>query len=601
MNANRAQGTIEYLVIIAVVVVISLVAVGLISNNLSAVNVVNTSGKIGSISSEISLVDAATDDDGNFMIGLSNNSGGLMNVETITVTDGENQGGENFEKAILVNSGSNYFKLSNLENICPCSEGQDSRKCTFQITYHTEFGLLKTEEITTTISCVRKIEEKITLITPAVTDSLWAKIKLNFPIGDITIKGIAIDANNNSYVAGHFGDATVNFGQGIVLTKKTGDVDYVSDYDNDFFVAKYSSDGNIIWAKGSAAVTQSPYIKASSVSVDLSGNVYVAGNFDRNMNAWPEDETTEINFGNNITLLSEGYVPGFVVKYNQSGTPLWAARAPLDTGAGGFMRRVKNDINGNVYLMADFIVMPPITSSTLSKFNPAGTLQWEAMSFGFNDMLFDNSQNPIVFSTYNSLSMGYFGDLNAYIFMSKFRSLDGNQIAYYQDYNLSETAFMNKAYKDNLGNIYVLGEYSSDYLHFSQDYYLTNPFPSVPIVCQEESCPILLGQPTAITMGENFIAKFDSNMNIIWARNIDRNSVVMVPTAITGDAQGNIYFTGWFTSNKVNFGNEVTLEGNGITKNYYIVKLNSMGEAIWAKKTSSEYDYFYIDLLKLIQ
>jgi NADH:ubiquinone oxidoreductase subunit 3 (subunit A) len=60
----RAQGTIEYLVVIGVVVVISLVVVGLLTGLASNSDTAKTAKKIGAYSSGISVTDAAMDSSG---------------------------------------------------------------------------------------------------------------------------------------------------------------------------------------------------------------------------------------------------------------------------------------------------------------------------------------------------------------------------------------------------------------------------------------------------------------------------------------------------------------------------------------------------------
>jgi hypothetical protein len=72
-----AQGTVEYLVIIAVVVVISLVVVGLFTNvfSSSSQQVINSSSKIGTSSGGgISIVEAVLDVEGDSLIKLNNTS-----------------------------------------------------------------------------------------------------------------------------------------------------------------------------------------------------------------------------------------------------------------------------------------------------------------------------------------------------------------------------------------------------------------------------------------------------------------------------------------------------------------------------------------------
>jgi hypothetical protein len=81
------------------------------------------------------------------------------------------------------------------------------------------------------------------------------------------------------------------------------------------FVVKYDSSGTVLWAAGP---TGGGY--GFGVAVDSGGNVYVAGY-----------HGSGLDFGNGITISDEGGIGVFVVKYDSSGTVLWAAGS---TGAG---------------------------------------------------------------------------------------------------------------------------------------------------------------------------------------------------------------------------------------------------------------------------
>ncbi|MFA6319632.1 MAG: hypothetical protein WCX66_01770, partial [archaeon] len=78
----RAQGTIEYLVIIAVVIVLSLVVVGLVITQIDNSSQVSSSGnQLGLKSQVIGVTESLIDpNDGNFVVSLLNNSGDVITV-----------------------------------------------------------------------------------------------------------------------------------------------------------------------------------------------------------------------------------------------------------------------------------------------------------------------------------------------------------------------------------------------------------------------------------------------------------------------------------------------------------------------------------------
>jgi hypothetical protein len=92
MSFKKAQGTIEYLVIISVVIVIGLVVANLFSGMFDTVNVRRTSdelrGKIGTGS--ISILEGFGDYQGEGFLNLRNSSGNTLTLKTVSTSAGEN-------------------------------------------------------------------------------------------------------------------------------------------------------------------------------------------------------------------------------------------------------------------------------------------------------------------------------------------------------------------------------------------------------------------------------------------------------------------------------------------------------------------------------
>lgn len=85
-KAMNAQGTIEYLVIIAIVIVISLVIAGMLINSTGTASTIGTnSAKIQSQTNEISIADSAVDPNGELIISLKNNTADNLTLKSINV------------------------------------------------------------------------------------------------------------------------------------------------------------------------------------------------------------------------------------------------------------------------------------------------------------------------------------------------------------------------------------------------------------------------------------------------------------------------------------------------------------------------------------
>ena len=120
--------------------------------------------------------------------------------------------------------------------------------------------------------------------------------------------------------------------------------------------------------------------------------------------------------------------------------------------------------------------------------------------------------------------------------------------------------------RDNNGNTYVVGQFNGD---------------------------ITIGSITLTSTPSNcFIAKLDSNGNAVWAKDfvVSGFNAFNLQYGIEVDNNGNIYFTGGFSSNGItDFGNGVILSPNtnGSFNQTFIVKYDTNGLAQWAKAMSS--------------
>ena len=113
---------------------------------------------------------------------------------------------------------------------------------------------------------------------------------------------------------------------------------------NDFFIAKFDSGGNAIWAK-SAGGTDFDY--AASITSDPSGSFHITGMF----------ISPSVIFENDTLHLSDTqswitYGDTYVVKYDSSGTELWAKSAQGNYRDWGYS--ICADATGNVFLTGYF-------------------------------------------------------------------------------------------------------------------------------------------------------------------------------------------------------------------------------------------------------
>src|ERR1035437_884426 len=120
-------------------------------------------------------------------------------------------------------------------------------------------------------------------------------------IGSNAARDVVTDPGGHVYVTGVFYSPSITFGT-YTLTN--------SGY-CDIFLAKYDSVGNVTWAKKFGGIKEDD---AKSITIDNSGMMYVTGYF----------RSPSITFGAYTLINSTSYNSFFIVKYDSSGTVIWA-------------------------------------------------------------------------------------------------------------------------------------------------------------------------------------------------------------------------------------------------------------------------------------
>ena len=116
---------------------------------------------------------------------------------------------------------------------------------------------------------------------------------------------IAVDGAGNTYVAGHYNSASITIGTTTLTNLGSGTT-------NDMFVAKYSPAGAVLWATRLGGTGEDV---ASAITVDGTGNVFVAGTFENSIAVA------------GTTLTSAGVADMLLVRLNSQGVPQWGVRA----------------------------------------------------------------------------------------------------------------------------------------------------------------------------------------------------------------------------------------------------------------------------------
>lgn len=375
---------------------------------------------------------------------------------------------------------------------------------------------------------------------------------------------VTVDKYGNVYAVGYFATPYLNV-DGTVLTNGSSGASML--------LIKYDPLGNVIWAKNAGELRDNI---ATSVVVDDNENVFVAGYF----------TGQTLTFGSTIlTNASNLNSAIFLVKFNSSGTFLWAKTA---LGSGSFNDQVNSiatDTLGNVYVAGSFesstlnfgstnLSQAGIRDIFIAKYDNDGNFQW-AQSAGGNgpdealSIDVDEEGNSYITGFYGSTSISFgttsftnsnnIGGLSTTdIFLAKYDSI-GNPLWARNDgvvgsatgQNYGEGVTINED-----GNVFMIGFFTSPTISF--------------------------GSNTLTNSGSYnmFIVKYDSVGNPIWARGTD-NSSYEEAFSVACDTNGNAYVTGWFIGPSINFGS-VFINGFG-DKDIFLVKYDSSGNSLWAE------------------
>ena len=127
---------------------------------------------------------------------------------------------------------------------------------------------------------------------------------------------------------------------------------------------------------------------------------------------------------------------------------------------------------------------------------------------------------------------------------------------------------------DKTGNIYIAGGFTSTSVAFGTIITLTNP--------------------GSTGTHDIFVAKYDPDGNVIWAKSIGGN-LDDKANCIATDSEGDVCVIGWFGSKYMLLGNDSlknqSMYGSG---DVFVIKLNSAGEPLWWRTaTGYSEDYGY--------
>lgn len=242
-----------------------------------------------------------------------------------------------------------------------------------------------------------------------------------------------------------------------------------------------------------------------------------------------------------------------------------------------------SDGPGNTYVVGSFssataafgpfsLTLTGTRNMFVAKYNSLGSVMWAKTSSACNDSrafaiaLDPTGHGLYVAGTYTgpSITFGAFTLANAgngSMYIARYDN-SGNVVWAHNAVNSGSSEALGLAV-DAWGNPYVTGEYQGPSITF--------------------------GAATLNNLGldsfDMFLVKYDSSGNVHWARNgggnhIDGGHSVSIGKSGTGD----VYLTGYFGSPTATFGTQTLINSTG-SLNTFVVKYDSSGNALWARKS----------------
>lgn len=395
---------------------------------------------------------------------------------------------------------------------------------------------------------------------------------------------INLDSSNAIFITGKF-NSTSDF------DPSENVAELYSNYRGSGFMAKYDSNGNYLWANKIGESENSNYYNGINIydsCLDVSGNIFIIGNY-----GYPYGNSYfEIDIDPSISgtyTLNSIDGTDFLAKFDSNGNIIFANACHTAN------KSILVNTNYDIYLSGSFNSYTDLDATASSDYFYSETTNVFFSKYNFNGNYMYSKQlgNISSFNNSNLISTDAQGnvyrvgnlagstDLDPSLNTSNISNSSGSSDFYIAKYTSNGsyvwgktitgvlTKYITGMNTDGNGNTYVIGVFTG----------IVDFDPSANIAELSAS----------FNEYDMFIAKYDSNGNYQWAKNISGNLFSEVKPVF--DTNGNIYFAGSFSTDAIDFDpsptNSVYLIPVG-WNNPFFVKFNPQGNLIWAKSISSQ-------------
>ncbi len=417
-------------------------------------------------------------------------------------------------------------------------------------------------------------------------DWTWLRFLNSTQSDDFT--DVDVDQDGNAYVCGTFFGPTVTFaGQTFNSVENSAAI-----------LVKRDPSGGLVWARTIDGA------ECFAVNVDNAGNTYITGYF----------EVDSVDFGNtvlynpalfNTSTLAGTNTASFLVKYDPSGTVLWAKSFDNQLSAKTKGLTVTSDLVGNCYVAGTFLIYSTESGAELTlngtslamypgsgledvflvKYNENGEFQWVKTAGGSS---YEEPKSLAIDATGNVIMAGIFGgnifefDANSVLtqnnspntsrtdfFIAKYTA-EGDLISANQSFS-GGSARCEEIATDSEGNCFITGYFNADTLYYN----------GIGLVNSDITSS---GSITPLEYNSDiFLFKVNAVGEVLWAKSFGFGEGLIAndnARGITTDSDGNCYITGQFRT-EINFG-DINLLSNGFD-DVFVTKIDPDGNPLWAQ------------------
>lgn len=391
------------------------------------------------------------------------------------------------------------------------------------------------------------------------------------------INDVTIDAQDNIIIGGRYKSTELDFEGITITTQNNGPSPY---FLTEVFIAKYNAGGQIMWAKSGGGRYGD---NLTGLTTDSEGNIYFVGEF-----------TSDTFLLDTVSLYKKAMSMQdiFYGKLNPAGDVVWLKSFGAVNTA--YVRDICIDPEGNLYITGDYTgdsmdigsirlyqtgiyggdlyVLKTDNSGNVLKAKGIGGISSEYAS----GVKWHNGKLALAGSTYSGdfliddKQFNSFGEWDCFIAFLDDAELNCQLvkgIGGSQSEQIDDMAFFSN------GDLAVAGSFRSDTLHVESYAFINETSQSSP------------------RQDDIFIVRYNSEGNVTMARSYGQLPNDFA-TSVLFSATGDIFLGGSTVSPNLSFGSlEISHSqpGSGYT-DYYMVKLNSSGDAVWSNVLFSDLD-----------